>query len=159
MFPVEKTNILHTIARGATGGQVPEGSVRIGALLDESTLDKIAESVGSKIWYGFITFGSASAGILAIFVIIKIIKTIIDTIIQGYSLYEVYGCGFHLLGALWSSITHLLLQKSEKPGKGEQKEEVIYIDFSGKQKKPEPPLKRSQTRMRLEELIEECELE
>jgi len=49
-------------------------------LLDEQ-LDKIAENVGTRLWKGFVTFGSASAGVLAIFIIVRLIKLIIDTII------------------------------------------------------------------------------
>jgi len=55
-------------------------------LLDEQSLDKIAENVGTRLWKGFVTFGSASAGVLAVFIIVRFIKLIIDTIIHGYAL-------------------------------------------------------------------------
>lgn len=109
MFPVEKPATLNIIAHGAMGGRVPPGSVFMGNLLDESTLDRIAEGAGRKLWKGFISFGSASAGVLAIFVIIRSIKLIIDTVIHGYALHSIYGWSIHLLGAVWSSVTNLLL--------------------------------------------------
>ncbi|KAH0944368.1 hypothetical protein HN011_001394, partial [Eciton burchellii] len=56
----------------------------------------------------FITFGSASAGILAVFIFARLVKLIIETIIHGYALHSFYGCGIHLLVAIWSSVTHLL---------------------------------------------------
>ena len=54
-------------------------------------------------------FGSTSAGIIAIFLIAKIIKFGLDTIIHGIALHEIYGFSFHLIGAIWDSLTQLLL--------------------------------------------------
>ncbi|KYQ53829.1 hypothetical protein ALC60_05453 [Trachymyrmex zeteki] len=78
-------------------------------LLDENSINRIAESAGAKLWRSFVTFGSASTGVLAIFIIIRVVKLIIDTMIHGYALHTVYGWSLHLLGAVWSSVTHLLL--------------------------------------------------
>ncbi|XP_039315426.1 uncharacterized protein LOC120359992 [Solenopsis invicta] len=109
MFPVEKPSMLNTIARGALGETIPSGSVSMYNLLDEDSLNRIAESAGERVWHGFVTFGSASAGILAIFIIARIVKLIIDTIIHDYALHSIYGWSMHLLGAIWSSVTHLLI--------------------------------------------------
>lgn len=109
MFPVEKPSMLNTIAHGAMGGNVPPGTISLNNLLDEQSLDRIAEGAGRKLWRGFISFGSASAGVLAIFVIARSIKLIIDTVIHGYALHSIYGWSIHLLGAIWSSVTNLLL--------------------------------------------------
>lgn len=54
-------------------------------------------------------FGSASAGVLGIILISRLAKLVIDTIIQGYALHSVYGWSIHLLGAIWTSITNILL--------------------------------------------------
>ncbi|KYQ60585.1 hypothetical protein ALC60_00358 [Trachymyrmex zeteki] len=78
-------------------------------LLDENSINRIAESAGAILWRSFVTFGSASAGLLAIFIIIRVVKLVIDTMIHGYALHTVYGWSLHLLGAIWSSVTHLLL--------------------------------------------------
>lgn len=109
MFPIEKPAMLNTIARGAMGQQIPTGSVKLYNLLDSDTLDQIALSTGQRIWSGFITFGSASAGMLAIYLIAKTTKLVIDTVIHGYALHTIYGWSIHLLGALWDSLTNLLL--------------------------------------------------
>jgi len=50
-----------------------------------------------------------SAGVLAIFFLIRLIKLIVGTIIHGYALHSVYGWSLHLIGAVWRSVTHLLL--------------------------------------------------
>lgn len=109
MFPVEKQPLLNTLARGAMGERIPPGTITLSNFLDEDSLNRIAESAGAKVWKGFMTFGSASAGVLAIILIIRLAKLIIDTIIHGYALHSVYGWSLHLLGAIWSSVTHLLL--------------------------------------------------
>ncbi|KAL6253573.1 hypothetical protein P5V15_015413 [Pogonomyrmex californicus] len=41
------------------------------------------------------------------------VKLIIDTIIHGYALHRIYGWSIHLLGAVWSSITNLLLHMAK----------------------------------------------
>ena len=109
MFPVEKPAILNVIARGAMGQTVPAGSISISSLLDEASLDRIAQNTSRRIWSGFMDFGSASAGILAIIIILRLAKLVVDTIIHGYALHSIYGWSLHLLGALWASVTSLLL--------------------------------------------------
>ena len=41
--------------------------------------------------------------------------TIIDIIIQGYTLHAVYGWSMHLLGALFSTVTYLLIHIASRP--------------------------------------------
>lgn len=91
MFPMEKPSMLNTIARGAMGQQIPAGSLSMLNLFDEKSLDKIAESAGIRLWRGFMTFGSASAGVHAIFMITRLVKLIMDTIIHGNALHSIYG--------------------------------------------------------------------
>lgn len=128
MFPMEKPSMPNTIARGAMGQEIPAGSFSITNLLDEESLNKIAESAGARIWKSSVTFGSASAGILAILMILKFMKLIIDTIIHGYALYSIYGWSLHLLGALWNSVANLLLYKGTRRNnkKSHNRTSVLY---------------------------------
>lgn len=64
-----------------------------------------------------------TAGVLSIFIIIRIIKIIVDTAIHGYALHTVYGCSLHLLEAIWSSLTHLLIHLAHGPPKRKEKPE------------------------------------
>jgi len=75
------------------------------------------KSTTSRVWKGFINFGLATAGVMGIFIIIRVIKLIIDTAIHGYVLHTVYGCSLHLIGAVWSSLTHLLVYLARVPAK------------------------------------------
>lgn len=123
MFPTEKAAILNTLARGVTGYAIPPNSISLTHLLDEEALKTIAKSTLNHMWDGLITFGSISAAFIAIIIIYRIIKTIIDTIIHGYQLHEAYGCGPQLVGALWTSLTHLLLHRASTT---QQKVETSY---------------------------------
>ena len=109
MFPMEQPALINSFAKAATGHRIPHSGITISNLLDEDALSKIASSAGERIWGGFLTFGTASAGILGVWIVFKAIKLLIDTIIHGYTLHSIYGWSLHLLGAVCSSITHLLL--------------------------------------------------
>jgi len=115
MFPAEKPALLNTMARGISGHTIHDNTVSMYNLLDEASLQKIADNTASRLWKGFVTFGSATAGVFGIFIIIRVIKLVIDTAIHGYALHTVYGCSLHLLGAIWSSLTHLLLHLARGP--------------------------------------------
>ncbi|KYN04401.1 hypothetical protein ALC62_04737 [Cyphomyrmex costatus] len=40
---------------------------------------------------------------------VRIVKLILDTIVHGYALHTVYGWSVYLIGAIWDSLTQLLL--------------------------------------------------
>ena len=109
MFPAEKPMVLNTIARGSMGHATLDQGTSLINLLDEKTLNKIAESAWGKFWSVFTNFGIASAGMIGIIIIIRGIKPIAETLIYGYALHNMFGWFFHLLGALWDSVTNLLL--------------------------------------------------
>ena len=70
------------------------------------------------MWNSFITFGTLSAGFIGVIIIFRMTKLIADTIIHGYALHTIYGWSIHLLVAIWSSVTNLLLHlgKANKQG-------------------------------------------
>lgn len=109
MFPAERTALLNAIARGVSGQPTLHQGISLTNLLDEESLNKIVNSTWNKMWSTFLTFGTASAGILGVFLIARGIKLAIDTIIHGYALHTIYGWSLYLLGAIWDSVTNLLL--------------------------------------------------
>lgn len=96
LFPAEKQSMIHNVLQSITGKQTLHGDMSIYNVLNEKTLEKITTNAAHKLWTNFMTFASASAGVLAIFVIIRLIKAIIDTLIHGYTLHSAYGCGIHM---------------------------------------------------------------
>ncbi|KAL7296476.1 hypothetical protein TKK_0010481 [Trichogramma kaykai] len=114
VFPLEKGAVLNKILRGATGQEVKTDGISISPFLSEKVLEEIAANTWNKVWNGFIRFGTASAGILGIVMLFKLIKLLVDTAIHSYALYSLYGFSIHLIGALWDSVTHLLMHLGQQ---------------------------------------------
>ncbi|KOC58953.1 hypothetical protein WH47_00965 [Habropoda laboriosa] len=109
LFPIEKPATLNIMAHGAMGGVIPQGTIHLDNLLDEAAIKRITESTARKIWDLFTTFGSISAGCMGIYLTCRIIKLILDTLINGYALHAVYGWSVHLLSAMWDSLAQFLI--------------------------------------------------
>ena len=118
MFPAEKAAILNNMARRITGEPTIDRGFSITTLLDEAAWDEITKNTWDRMWNSFITFGTLSAGFIGVIIIFRMIKLIADTIIHGYALHTIYGWSIHLPGAIWSSVTNLLLHlgKANKQG-------------------------------------------
>ena len=108
IFPVERPAELNDIAREMRGYPSSNKEGSLFKLLNED-VEKLVDNTWNKMWSRFMTFETVSAGCIAISTIIQLVKTIVDIIIQGYALHSVYGWSIHILGALWSSVSHLLL--------------------------------------------------
>ncbi|KAH0947433.1 hypothetical protein HN011_000960 [Eciton burchellii] len=130
MFLVDKLSMLNIIAKGTMEQYISKGSISMMNILDEKSLDKMAKSAEARLWKCCVTFGSASADILAVFIIAPLIKLIIDTIIHGHALHSIYGCDIYLLITVWSSVDYLLfhLGKSIKTGQTNQNKEHQEIE-------------------------------
>lgn len=109
MFPAERPAVLNTIARGIMGRPTSLQGGSITNLLDKDAIEKIAVSTWKKFWNKFLIFGNISAGIMGIYLSVRIFKLILDTLVHGYALHTVYGWSIYLLGAIWDSLTQLLL--------------------------------------------------
>ncbi|EZA61668.1 hypothetical protein X777_11052, partial [Ooceraea biroi] len=88
---LERPSTLNTIAQGAMGHAIPANSISLYNMLDEEALEKIAQSTGQRLWSGFVAFGSASAGVLAIMLMLRLAKLVVDSVIRSYALHSIYG--------------------------------------------------------------------
>lgn len=136
MFPQEKMNILNSIARQASGLPAQNQRVSLYNLMDEETLEKIANNTWNKVWNGVMNFGTISAAVIGFSVLARFIKLLIDTIVQCYTLHTVYGWSLHLLGACFGSVTHLLVHLSAR----ESDEEKIKQNNTSKQDRELQPV-------------------
>ncbi|XP_071632788.1 uncharacterized protein [Temnothorax longispinosus] len=109
MFPAERPAVLNTIARGLMGQSTVLHGGSISNLFDEASIKKIAISAWENFWSKFLIFGNISAGLLGIYLFARGIKLILDTLVHGYALHTVYGWSIYLIGAIWDSLTQLLL--------------------------------------------------
>ena len=108
MFPIEQMAVLSTVALGMLGRDVPD-QLSIVPFLENEEVEGVLTKTWGKVWGKFLIFGTASAGIMGLYIIGRIVKFILDTGIHALTLYEIYGFSFHLLGAVWDSVTQLLL--------------------------------------------------
>ncbi|KAM0730290.1 hypothetical protein ACS0PU_004167 [Formica fusca] len=115
MFPAERPAVLNSIARGVMGRSASIQGGSISNLLDKSVVEKIAISTWQKFWNKFLIFGDISAGIMGNYLSVTIFKLILDTIVHGYALHTVYGWSIYLIGAIWDSLTQLLLHLRRAP--------------------------------------------
>lgn len=124
MFPAERPAVLNTVARGVMGQSTILQGGSIANLMDEASIEKIAISTWEKFWNKFLIFGNISAGFLAVYMIIRAAKLLLDTLVHGYALHTVYGWSLYLLGAIWDSVTNLLLHLGmRRPREGNADEE------------------------------------
>ena len=77
-------------------------------LLTETTLTNITENTWKKIMEKYEEY-EMSSGIIMTFLIFQFIKIMIDLVIRGCALHTLYGWSMKLLGAFFSSVTHLLV--------------------------------------------------
>ena len=87
MFPAEKPMILNSLARGITGHPTINQGISLTTSFSEDVIDKIAESAWGRFWTIFTSFGTTSAGLIGLIIIIRGIKLI----------------------AFWDSVTNLYL--------------------------------------------------
>lgn len=116
MFPAERPAILNSVARGISGQPTVTQGGSISNLLDENSIKKIIQSTWDKTWGYLAVFGNISAGLIGILLICRLIKFIFDTVIHGYALHTIYGWSIYLIGAIWDSVTYLLLHLNKRSG-------------------------------------------
>ncbi|KYN05855.1 hypothetical protein ALC62_03208 [Cyphomyrmex costatus] len=109
MFPAERPAILNTVARGILGQTTVLNGGSLSNLIDEASIERIAASAWTKFWNKFLIFGNVSAGLIGIYLTARLIKLLLDTFVHGYALHTVYGWSVYLFGAVWDSLTQLLL--------------------------------------------------
>lgn len=105
MFPGEKQSILNVIAQGVSGRAISNQGLSISKFVSVEDVQKIGDSILTKMWGIFSSIGRWTSGLLGIWVIYKLIKTIINTLINGHTLYSVFGFSFKLLCCIWTSLT------------------------------------------------------
>ena len=108
-FPLEKSAVLNSVARGMMGQNITGDKINPAFLFDADSIKKIIQTTWEHFWGRFMSFGTASAGILGLIMVGRLIKFCADTAIHTITLYNIYGISLHLVGAVWDSVTQLLI--------------------------------------------------
>ena len=109
MFPAEQPMFPNSLARKITGHPTINQGISLTNLFNQEVIDKITESAWGRLWTILTNFGTTSAGLIGLIIIIRGIKLIADRTIHGYASHRLFGWSLHLLGAFWDSVNNLLL--------------------------------------------------
>lgn len=112
--------------------------------------DDLVDSAVRRYWTRFLGFaswlGHLTTAVIGFWMIGKIVKFLIDTVIHGRILYDIYGCGWQLIAALWDSLTSLLTHKYMQARQQPPEPEDVTVPI----KEPEPAIRPPMT---LEEAV------
>lgn len=114
MFTEERVAVLDSLARSSLGEKMNDPDISFANMLDEQSLEKIALRTRDKLWGWFTGFGTASAGLIGLYIFARTIKYIIDTLLHGFALHSVFGWSLLILGAFWDSLSNFLLHFKKK---------------------------------------------
>nr|API61888.1 glycoprotein [Mos8Chu0 chuvirus] len=78
--------------------------------------DDVVDSAIHRYWMKFLGFaswlGHFTTAVIGFYMFGKAVKFIMDTVIHGKILYDIYGLGWQLIAAFWDSFTALLSHRS-----------------------------------------------
>lgn len=81
----------------------------------------------SPAWSKFLIFRNVSAGFINIYLIVRTIKLILDTVVHKCLTHAVYGWSVYLIGAFWNILNLLLyLGVKRKTASREEQEPLIH---------------------------------
>ncbi|XP_063994294.1 uncharacterized protein LOC135171596 [Diachasmimorpha longicaudata] len=110
----ETAAVVSNMVRAANGDELPAGTISIKHLLNREMLEEMTESAVSRAWDKIKTFGNIVSVVIGVVTLIQMIIGLVNVIIHGYTLHDVFGCSFRILGAICGSLTHFILYKSRQ---------------------------------------------
>lgn len=134
MAPNEREAVETILTTHLLAGNANMQGIDTSTLLSGKGLENVVNQTISKLWGWFSIFGNISAGVLGVYMLLRVIKFMVDTVIHGTMLYEAYGLSIALFGSIWDSVTHCLIKYKEKKSSEERtdvenpREEVSLID-------------------------------
>ena len=124
MFAVEKPAILNNFARGLTGNPTytETGILNYFTSTSENITNFLWEKFKEKYW----EFSIYSAGIIMIIILTHLCIEIFNAILRAHTLHSIFGWSIYLLGAVFSSVTHLLILLNKR-AQDRQKEQNVEL--------------------------------
>ena len=101
-FSFRKTSSVEFFGREMTGKSTVNQGGSLLNLFNQEEIEQLAESAWLRLWQKFISFGTVSAGVIAVLMILQLLKMFIDAIIRCYTLHSIFGWSVHLLGACFA---------------------------------------------------------
>jgi hypothetical protein len=101
--------ISNNMARSALGLNPDHQGLKYSNLLSSAEWEDIGKRVLRRMWGFFSFIGEWVVGGAGIYAFWIFIKQVASVILNGVSLYKVFGLSFKLFGAIWSSLTHFFI--------------------------------------------------
>lgn len=83
--------------------------------MDENHIKNIFKIAWSKTWSSLLTIGDLMSAALAIWVITRVVKFTIISILHAYDLYGVYGWAWQLSFGIYDVLTYMILRRHLQP--------------------------------------------
>uniref|UniRef100_A0A182NPV4 DUF5641 domain-containing protein n=1 Tax=Anopheles dirus TaxID=7168 RepID=A0A182NPV4_9DIPT len=82
------------------------------AMVTEKIINNAFDRYWSKLAVWSAWLGNATSTALGIYIIVRVVKFAVDTLIHGKILYDIYGLGWQLMASFWDSLTNFLSHRS-----------------------------------------------
>lgn len=133
MHGSETAAVTTILSRGVQGMNPDLQGINGINLLTEDGLSEIGEKVSQKFWFYISSFGNFSSGLLGLFFIFKIMKWFINTMINSYILYQIYGASVKILAGILDALTMLFVHKAQarmSEKKTDKTDEVLLSEIT-----------------------------
>lgn len=116
LFSFEKPAISHTLSSAAANQPADLSGLDGAGLFHPGQLEEIQKNFMSKIWGWYWNISVVLGGLVGIYFIFQLIKSLINSIITCTCLYRSFGCGIEILACCFSSCAkYLLLRRHTDP--------------------------------------------
>lgn len=109
MYPSERKAISQTMSAAINQDSYISDTSMFNKLLTKDAVEASFKGFMNDTWVKFMTFGNFFSGVFGVLLLTKLIKWSFDTIVHSKGLYEVYGCGWHLIASVWDAATTYFL--------------------------------------------------
>lgn len=109
LFGHERVAIANMMTRRAMGQDVDTQGVSMLSMFSAEEIEKLADSAVKKMWGWFNWIGDLTSGLLGIYVIGRVIKWVIEVVINLMALHRAHGWSVRLFAGLWDNLTLWLL--------------------------------------------------
>lgn len=103
------SNIVHKIL---TGQSPARQGFHFEALMSEKLIDNMINKYWEKLISWSTWLGSITSTAIGLYMIRRLVKFVVDTLMHGKILYDIYGFGWQLIASFWDTMTSFLTHRN-----------------------------------------------
>lgn len=120
------SNVVHKML---TGQSPNRQGFHFEALVSEKIIDNVINKYWNKIISLSTALGNFTSTMIGLYLLGRCIKFLIDTIMHGRILYDIYGFGWQLIASFWDSMTSFLSHRNTLRNINRKKHEVAGTEL------------------------------